>query len=349
MIKCRILSEESEIEAVAPAWRELHQRIGISPYTGCDEVLLWWQRIGKPSGATLNIVVCFDKDALVGVLPCVVCRRWGTRVLFLLGHDVYYYRAFLVSDVCYVPSLWQTLLIDAEYDIACLKDIHEGTAEAAFLSSVAMPFQESVASLYAHQGETRETLFARYPKSLRRRLRRIEDKIKEGEIEIGFSAFETPPEEVVDFLIQHKTRWAREHDKKGVFAEEQGCAYFKALVLEMGKQKRALMFWIKWKGQLAAATFSIIQKKVVYAHLAAHDPAAAQLGLGMVITAHEIAWAAENGYQETNFMEGDEPYKDVLSNGKRIISDFLIPLTLKGRMYRFLYRLLVLYRTMRRP
>lgn len=348
MIECRILSDENEMEALAAPWRALQLRCGVAPYTGYDEAMLWWRGMGKPSGATLRVVVCFDDKGLIGVIPCVVVRRLGVRVLYLLGHDVYYYRGFLVADPCCVPALWQTLLLDKSYDIACIKEVHHGSDEERFLSSVTPPFETGIARYYRHQGETREILFSRYPKSMRRRLRRIEEKCAAGEIEMGCCAFQPPPDELVDFLVDYKAQWSRNHGLKGPLATESGCAWFKDLVRYIGAQGRGVMFWMKWNGRLAAVSYGVVQDRVVYGHLCSYDPEAAHLGPGMVLTAYETAWAAENGYSESNFMAGNEPYKEIISNALYVISDFLVPRTLRGQLYKLLYRGLLMYRQKRR-
>ncbi len=348
MVSCRVLTDEKEIEALASGWRRLQARVGLSPFTDYDLAQLWWQEIGRPSGAALRVAACFDGDELVGVIPFVVHRRYGTRVLFLLGHEIYYYRNFLVADPRYVPPLWRTILDDPSYDMASLKDIHDGTAEYAFLSSLTPPFRRSFACHCELHGESREALIARYPRSLRRNVRKVgASSASGGEIELGSCLLAEPPSEIVDFLVEAKTDWALRKEKKSIFRETNGAVYFKKLVRLVACQKRAAFFWMILKGKIVATTFSIVEKNMVYAHAAAFDPVAASLSPGNVVTVEEIVWASQKGYAETNFMEGEEPYKAILGDGRRAISDFLFGRTLRGRAYRALFAGLTLYREAR--
>ncbi len=332
MVLCRILSDEAEVHALAAAWRKLQEEVGLSPFTDYDLAMLWWDRIGKPSGAALRVAVCFDADKLVGVVPFAVRRRYGTRVLFLLGHEIYYYRNFLVAHSRYAPILWQAVFNDTSYDVASLKDIHDDTTDYAFLSSIVPPFCRSFASHCELSGRRRAEIVADCPKSLRRHLRKAEGKMG-VELEMDSCVFEEAPNEVVDFLVERKAEWVAAGKKKGIFIEKNGKDYFKELIHLMAGKKKAVLFWLRWRGKIAAATFSILEKDVVYAHAVAYDPAAAKLGPGNLVTVEEIVWASEKGYKETNFMEGEEPYKDALGHGRRGVSDFLWGRTWRGKAY----------------
>jgi CelD/BcsL family acetyltransferase involved in cellulose biosynthesis len=347
MIDCRVLSDETEIEALAPSWRLLRDEAALSPYSGPDEALLWWRKLGKPAGQSLLVAVCFDEGKLVGVIPCAVQTRAGVRVLYLLGHDVFYYRSFLFAHARYVDPLWKALLAAKGYDIACLKNIHDNSEDMKALLRFSKPFQESRASFHSLQKVVKTELFAGYPKSLRRRLRRVQDQIDSGDIVIENSFDQKLPEEAVDFLVAQKTTWAKEHGLKGIFTTNEGPAFFKELVQLVVSQKRASFFWMKWKGKIVASSYSLAQKNTLYAHLAAYNPAASSLGPGMVLTAHESAWAVANGYEEINFMEGEEEYKNALSNGHRVIYDFLVARSFKGLLYRWVYGLLMWLRRSR--
>lgn len=349
MVLCRILSNETDIHALAADWRRLQEAVALSPYTDYDLAMLWWEHIGKPSGAALRVAVCFDNDKLVGVIPFAVRRRYGVRVLFLLGHEIYYYRNFLVAHERYVPDLWRAILNDSSYDMASLKDIHDNTPEYAFLSSIVPPFCRSFASHCELSGKTRAAFVAGCHKSLRRYIHKA-DRLTGagGEIEKGSCVFEEAPDEVVEFLVERKAEWAATRKKKGIFSEKNGKPYFKELIKLTARQGKAVLFWITWKGKIAAATFSIAEKDVVYAHAVAYDPAAAKLSPGNLVTVDEIVWASENGYKETNFMEGEEPYKDALGKGKRTVSDFLWGRTGRGKAYRALFVGLTIYRRLRK-
>ncbi len=337
----QVLTSEQEIDAIAPSWRALQERLGLSPFTGYDWAMAWWQTIGKPSGAMLMVVAGFDEGRLVGLLPFSIRRKNGVRVLRLLGHEVYYYRNFLIEREEDAPLLWQAALSQPSFDFADIKNIHEGTPEKAFLDRVAGLFEKSHVYHQEHQGEDRALVMARYSRGFRRKIKQRTTFIEEQKNGLAvFCTQENPPPEVIDFIVQQKTAWVKEKGKRGIFHDSNVLSFYQAMIQVALREGALLLFWMVYQGKIVGATIYVAEKSVVYGHTVAWDYSAAQFMPGIYLNIEGLVWASEHGYAESNFMEGEEPYKARLAFQNREIFEYVYTRTIAGKSYLCLYRLL---------
>ncbi|HAX92164.1 MAG TPA: hypothetical protein DCY07_08185 [Rhodospirillaceae bacterium] len=344
-MECRLIRDETQMEGLADGWRALQARIGLAPFTDYDMARLWWQHIGKPSGAALLVAACFDQGKLVGVIPFSIRKKHGVRVLRLLGNEIFYYANFLVANARVAESLWAAVLHDRSYDFANIKNIHNNTPEYAFFTTRFRVFRASPAYYVAHSGRAREAVVASLPKTLRRTIKRLDGAIAAGDgIEMGQTTTQDIPEDVLAFLMNRKRGWAQEKGKTGIFDEANSTALFEAMIHFTAARGAAVLFWLREAGRPVCATLGFIEKSVVYAHMVAFDQSAAKHSPGNYLTAQELIWASENGYGETNFMEGHDDYKAAFTKTARITNEFIVSRSWLGKIYYLLYKGLSLYR-----
>ncbi|MFA6279342.1 MAG: GNAT family N-acetyltransferase [Bdellovibrionales bacterium] len=342
MLTCQVLTSEQEVEALAQAWRALQERLGKAPFTGYDWAMAWWRTIGKPSGAALMVVAGFEETGrLVGLLPFSIRRKHGVRVLRLMGHEVYYYRNFLIESESDVPLMWQTALKQTCYDFADIKNIHEATPEKAFLDCFAIFLEKSHVYHQEHKGEDRQKILGRYSKGFRHKIRRITKYIeeKQGALEV-FRTQNNPPVEVIDFLIQRKKMWVKEKGKRGIFHDDNVSSFYHEMVRVVEQNKALSLFWMVYQGEIVAALFSVVGGNVVYGHTLTIDYSAAHFMPGLFLNVEAIVWGSEHGYAEFNMMEGEEPHKARLAFQNRTIFEYVYTRTIMGKAYLCLYQLL---------
>lgn len=338
MLVSKVIISEAEIESLAAPWRALQAARGLAPFTGFDWIWAWWQSVGKPEGARLVIIACFDGERLAGVLPFAIALKYGARILRFAGHDVFYIRNILAENADVSRALWTKLREIDLYDCAAIKNIHDGTPDAAVLESFALRVERNPVYFRRHEGMTRKAVFTPYTKRFRRKLYKIaEDIAKRKEFTHGVSADAAPLEEALPFLIAEKSAWCEDRHKSGIFDSPHASAFYRAMC-EVGLKEESLrLFWLRQNGVLVALLLCFIGGGTLYAHTVAHHPSVRKIHPGLFLKAEAMSWACENGLHETNFMEGAEFFKVRFSSGARGTQDFLYPRTLKGRLFALAY------------
>ncbi len=338
MAVCKILTSEEDIAALATQWEALQQDVGAAPFTGYSWAMAWWRFIGKPSGAKLMIVAAYEKETLVGLLPFSIRKKHGVRILRLLGHEVYYYRNFLVKESTLLPFIWETALAQPCYDFANIKNIHQGSEEDHFFSGRAHKINEGQVFHCADLGQQRDEFMKRYSRSFRRKIRRTQKLLDTmPELELDYCRGEPVPDDVVEFLVRRKKEWTIERGKRGIFDEEDPLSFYRELINISAKEGRILLNWMRLDGEVVAATFSVIEKKVLYGHTLAFAKKAGRFAPGIFLFMEALLWASENGMSENNFMEGEEEYKTRFSKDHRVIHEYAYARTFIGRLYHALY------------
>lgn len=338
---CTVLSSEKEVESLADAWRDLHARIGLAPFTDYDWAMAWWQTIGRPAGAEIIVVACHDDDRLVGVLPFTIRTTRGVRILRLLGHEVYYYRNFLIEDPSFSPQMWQMALALQNYDFANIKNVHEGTADFDFMKTQAVELHKSNVYYALHQGESRAKMLANKSSAFQRKHRGVVKKLETiPSLSMGCERPSTYDPALIDFLVRRKKEWTIERGKRGVFNEQNTMDFYHAMTALGARQGKLVLCWMRDGDKPFAVTLNFVEKGVVYGHTLTIDLHYAKYMPGIFLNMETLIWASESGLAETNFMEGEEEYKTRFAKNARVISEYAYARTLKGHLFLWAYRLL---------
>lgn len=348
MAVCKVLTSEEELAEIAEAWRNLQTEVGLSPFTAYNWAMAWWDAIGRPSGAKLMVVACFEKDELMGLIPFSIRKKYGVRVLRLLGHEVYYYRNFLVKEPSLMPFIWQTVLEQKGYDFANIKNIHKETEEDLFFETRAKRVSASEVYYSGDLGAQRDEFMERYSKSFRRKIRRTQTLVQSTYgLEVDYCRGEPVPEDVIDFMIRRKKAWTKERNKRGIFDEMDPASLYKEIVKISAREGKILLYWMRLDGEVVGVTLSMIEKGTLYGHTLAFDHKASRYAPGIFLSMESLLWATENGLSENNFMEGEEEYKTRFGKTSRTIHEYIFVRTFFGWCYDFMYAVLRTVRSIR--
>jgi CelD/BcsL family acetyltransferase involved in cellulose biosynthesis len=76
-LTCKVISDPAELEALAPAWRELLGRSSSDEaMLGPTWLLTWWAVFGPLQGRRLRAALFYDGPRLVGLAPFLCRRHW---------------------------------------------------------------------------------------------------------------------------------------------------------------------------------------------------------------------------------------------------------------------------------
>jgi len=243
MAICKILTSEDKIAQIADEWRRIQKEIGLAPFTEYDFAMAWWSSIGKPSGAKIMVVAVYEKEELVGVIPFSIRKKYGVRILRLIGHEVFYYRNFLVKEPSLMPFIWQTIFEQKLFDFADIKNIHKGTEEDKFLDGRIIKVHSSEVFYCEDLDYPIDEFMMRYSKSFRRKIRKTQNYIdKNDDLEIDYCRGEPVPQDVVEFLVNRKTQWTKERGKRGVFNENDPMGFYRKIIKISAETGKILLY-----------------------------------------------------------------------------------------------------------
>ncbi|MGE4351535.1 MAG: GNAT family N-acetyltransferase, partial [Bdellovibrionales bacterium] len=199
-----------------------------------------------------------------------------------------------------------------------------------------------------HNGEKREDLLAARSRAFKRKYRNVLRKFDANDgITIGADAGPTYDPKLIDFLVQRKKQWTIERGKRGVFDEKETLAFYQAMARLAADRGCLLLNWMRDQGQPFAVTLNFSHKKVVYGHTLAIDLDHAKYMPGIFLNMEALIWASENGFEETNYMEGEEEYKARFAKHARLIHEYALARSLKGKAFLLAYRALRFYRAIK--
>ncbi|MEI2701259.1 MAG: GNAT family N-acetyltransferase [Baekduia sp.] len=281
--------------------------------TGCTNVFssyeyaqTWWRHFGAGLEAEIWVVKNAD-GGVVAVLPLYRTRVRGLPALRFIGGVV----ADELGPVC-APA-------DSDHAIAGLlkvmaasrgvvlvterTTVEDGLAQR--LGSVEIEREPSpVVDL---DGLDWDGLMAGFSKNLRRRLRRMENKLtRERGLEYVLTS---EPADVARDLAAvvalHRLRWGA---VSGAF--DGAKAGFHADFAQVAFERGWLRLWIaRLDDEPAAAFFGLRYQGVECSYQSGRDPRFEQPSIGLLLQAHVIRDAAEAGCDEYRLLRGDEAYK----------------------------------------
>jgi CelD/BcsL family acetyltransferase involved in cellulose biosynthesis len=345
----RILTDITELEGLAPAWRRLLARAAhAEPVLTPLWLLSWWRQFGDADGRALRVVAVEDGGELVGLVPFVLRtathrRAIPVRRIELLGtgedeadeiaseyvgglaldgrqHGV----ARITTDALVDGALgeWDELRLPAMSSedplVPRLAEAlrHRGLPAVVTRSGEChfVPLPSTWAEYLSELGSSR-----RY--TVTRALRELEKWAGKGGWEIRTAATATDLAEGQRILQDlHAERWTAA-GRKGVFANARFKRFHDAVMprLLAGEDGATLeLSWLAVRGEPIAASYSIVFGNKVYFYQSGRRmdvPKSVRPGIAM--HALSIQRSIEAGRREYDFLEGQSRYKRDLALGAR--------------------------------
>ncbi|MGA3332612.1 MAG: GNAT family N-acetyltransferase [Terracidiphilus sp.] len=259
-------------------------------------------------------------EAIAGIAPLVrrVVSRFGLRVRKLefltfhadyndlvLGEDRAGQTAAVVEFLARTTEQWE--LVDLK-DLRGPGDVIAGAEKAAAharMRSLFLP--EEVRCPYMPIDGPWSEMMSRRSRSTRRVFRNFTVKAREG---LQVRVVENPQNEP-GLLQQLVTLEALKH----VRGQQSGpflAAYpdvFQSLFNILGPQGLLLIALLEWNGQLVACHLLYRCAKKIWGYFTAYDPEFSDLSPGAILNQAVVDYAFTNGFDEFDFLSGEDPYK----------------------------------------
>lgn len=328
MLDCRVLTSSKEVEDIAAPWRDLHACAGANLFSNYDFYKIWWDEIAVPKKGMPLVVTGWRQDRLVAILPLVIYRQQGLRVLFWAGKDVHLGNMALAEKQEDLKALWQQVHSSKMYDVAVFKFIEplSLTHKMMSLFPLSLCVEDSmVMGIHLDDMKGKEGAENRARYEMRSKKKKLEKKGK-----ITFTPYkDETPDLLVKKMIEHKKAWCLKTKTKGTVVL-QNDAYFLKFIEKAAACGAMRFFSFNCGDQPISFNLCFAEGKTLYWYMTAHDPAWAKHSPSIIATTEMILWAVDNEFDEVNFMEGRQAYKTLYANYEKLLLTYALCHSLKG-------------------
>ena len=343
-LRLEVATSEAWFAALALPWTALWMRADGSTFQSHGWIAAWLGALPVRRQPRLRLVLAWREDDLVGVLPLVVRRYRGLRVLEWAAKDVTDYCDALVEagvgKAGIVRAMWAAITREGGWDVAYLSHLVPGSAigevadSARAASAPFRPGRRMATSFHipAPLDPTR-SWFDTLPRKKRQNYRRSGATLAEMGISPRFRLVEPsqPKEALLVRLIELKTGWLRRTGRSSPLLEEDGLL-FRRLVDVLARAGSLRLFVLEGAdGRLLAGSVNFVEHGRLLAFFTAYDPAYERGSVGIMTFVEAIGWAFDNGLSEVDFLCGAEEFKRRLDARAVTLRSVVAARTLLGR------------------
>ena len=338
MIKCEILTTESNVESIASEWRQLQDTVGTIPYTGYGWCAAWWQNIGKPKGKQLAVVTGRVDQKLVAVLALSVQNKRGIRILQGVGVEAATYCDTLSENPDFTKALWAAVRQSRIYDFAVIRYVGEDSISGQVLATIARRSSFETVTTLPNTWPNSNAWVASQQSNVRRNNNRLMRKLQEkGNVELPVCTSKPVPANIIRALFEHKIVWAAEQNIRGLFDQAGVIPYFQQLADDAADRGQLHLHWITCGGEGVVYSLGFLHRKTLYLKTLSYDPAYLPFSPGNLIAVNAICWAIDNGCEEINFGVGDNNYKMRYASNTKRFNEWVFSGTVKGQLMAKVY------------
>jgi CelD/BcsL family acetyltransferase involved in cellulose biosynthesis len=326
-LRLRVLSA-AERPAVALAWRQIQDRLGVDSLTcSWDWTATWLQQFGSVVPHRFALAERGGVPCAAALLTCTTERYGPLRVRRLYigtageppAETVYVeYNRLLVSAedrAPFVKQLLSKLRSDPSWDELRLNGFAPEDAEPFLQSDRSLAARRVrclAADLATDSGDVVATLKSGTRQRIRRSLRGF------GSVRTEWAETTSHALEILDELIAlHQQRW-EQAGRAGAFSGARFRGFHRELIQHLLPSKQVILFRARSEQGTIGCLYSFVERGSVHFYqsgLAAFDDNRLKPGL----TVHALCMQAchDLGLVEYNFLAGDDRYKQELGSVER--------------------------------
>lgn len=297
------------LDAIRDEWTELGER-SENVFSSWEWASTWWRHFG--GGRRLLAAACRSPSGrLVALLPLYLFASSPLRVVRVVGHGP----ADQLGPLCapedrgLVARALRRFLADVHADVFFGEQLPADEGWSAFLGGRALRTEGS--PVLRFRGSGWEDVLASWSPNLRQQVRRFERRLtREHDLRYRLAGDLDRLDEDFHLLLGlHTARWEGDSMFAGPATPFQ--RDFAARALERGWLR---LWFLELDGHPVSAWYGFRFGRVESYYQAGRDPAWERHSVGLVLLAHSIRAAAEDGMREYRFLRGGEAFKYRFAN-----------------------------------
>ncbi len=342
------VSTLAELCTLEAEWKTLEDRL-------CDSQLVFqsfdwcstWSEVFLPVCPHLQLCVFTVRRSgqLLAILPCMIDRTNGLKVLRWLSEPYAQYGGMLCDPTANVTAICSALM-DAianqhSIDLVYLRHVRASSASWSLAATHLHPtgYHEIAPFMDLSAFDTDEAYLARYTKSQRRRRKKISNAISQlGTVTFRKLTSGTEFEKICNHLIVNKRTWIAE---RGLHTTALHAPQLERFVTELSRREASRLETILSEtladGRSISHELGLRYKGRHCAFITAHDPELTDLSPARLHMDGSQRLALADGMTTFDLMVPGDPYKESWSSGNVAVADFASPLTLRGRLHHTFY------------
>lgn len=338
--RLEIVRTADRLTAVADAWQGLWSEAGALIFQSPYWIGAWWRTLPDRDRRKLMIVLAWQGERLVAVLPLATCRRRGLRLLEWAAKDHTDYGDVLLApgaDAAVLSRMWDHLSVAGGFDLVYLNRLlptatarklleperrsrlrPHHRAETSF--RVAGPFTNGAAWLQGHSKKTRQN-YRRGQKFLG----------ETGTLAFRLLPLDAPRGPILERLGTFKRQWLATTGNRSDLYDD-GAQTLSALVDVLAEAGILRIFVLECDGAVIAISINFEQAGTMMAFVTSYDPAVERGSPGMVLMMDYIQWSIDHGIGMVDFLCGAEPFKQRFANTSVRLDSVIGQRTLPGAL-----------------
>lgn len=349
-IQFNSLTTLAQLENIEAEWLSLSDTSGNAQQLFQDFVWnsCWWKHFCVQDNYELRVLTGTSNNELILVWPFVINTHWGLRILEPTGGLLSCYDDALVSSSCDLDRVlnqaWHYLQRHDQLDAIVLRAVHDQAKIADFLKRYGgEPISATTARYIDCDASTN---FDVYLQTRSRKMRQNQRRswkylAEQGEIKSCADDKVISPEQAIQQAVAFKQQWLNARGLHGkTLTSSEGSAFLIEVCetfQRVGKSR-----------SLCIATLYLDERPIAigvgfrfhgrhYEYLGSFDYSLSQFGPGRLQMELTIRDCFDKSISAYDLLTPDTSYKKAWADDKAIVRQYIVPMTVKGRLYRDVY------------
>lgn len=333
-----VVENSNDFEALEHDWRNLYERANEPHYfQSFDWLSRAWKHVASARGRRLSILVGRCDGRVVLIWPLM---RDGLQVR-LLASDKAEYRGLIVEDSpqagFWMQTAWDTLKTFKNVDVFHFQDVQSGSPLAQFLrgkKGFGWEHRKRSRVIRLDRFANWENYATTLPKKLRsdqrRQWRRLADTGDPVRLKVLDSKEEI--EEGLNWLFHHKLKWLKINGiNETTFGSPEYVSFIHDAVQNAFNSKDVLYFMKLCVGEIIiSAGYGYKSGDVFTFYMFAYDISWQTYSPGRLLLEKMLRWGFQSSVVLFDLMPGEESYKGIWANDELGVTDYVLPVTLRG-------------------
>lgn len=337
-----ILTRIPQIEAIAEEWRDLHARFGHDPFSGYDMVHAWWRTTGaSDKRLRLHVVTCRTGGNLVAVLPLVVFRQRGLRILRGVGNNSERFCDIVCGDEHVIQQTWRWARKSRAYDFAICRGVFEGFPSMRVLQGFARERDKLEDHLLVCDWPSSKAWMASLTEKRRATFNRSFRQLdKKAPTRFEVHASGPVPADALDAMVATKRSWAAANNMESWIREPSAAPFFHESAKQAARNGQYFLTWLTCGDEKIAFLHGYRFQDTLYLELITYKQDWYKFSLGHLMVINTTKWAIDNGIKRIvhgpanvdTRAQGQNSFKVTYANATMAGTEFTFSATWRGRL-----------------